>query len=73
MLLYEGHLESSGNSGISQSKNKTPYIFYINVKVYIRSSSDDTVNLFYHFCTNLSPLAKIYCLYSEILYIFDYF
>ena len=34
---YEGHLESSGNSGISQSpkKSKTLYILHIAVKVYM--------------------------------------
>ena len=36
-------------------------------------SNDDTFNLFYHVCTKLSTLVKIYCLYSEILYIFDNF
>ena len=56
-----------------KAKNKTSYIFHISVKAYIPLSDDDIFNWFFQVCTKLSPLVKIYCLLSEILYIFGYF
>ena len=62
--VYEGHLESSGNSEILKAENKAPYIFHISVKVYICSFNWQYFQLFF-----LSRLYKVIAPCKDILFV----